>query len=119
MRLRLAGALLIMMLCAACGGESPAVQMVKAGKVAVCGDKNIEQMVGGVFKNAQWSEQTEKQKTFVVAKGTMPVSGKEITAALRFEVNGNDFSVEDLSYNEVPQNVATTGLLMIEMCAKK
>lgn len=102
--------------------ESPAIKMVKSGKLHQC-QKTVGQAANDFFGSPKWesgigSEGEAKGLTLVNLRGKMLLHGKEVNAAMQFIVNKDEgsFRVNALEINDVPQNLFMTAAVISKMC---
>ena len=112
------GAFAVLITLAGCG-DSAEVKMVKGGKLQMCPNATVEEMVDGFLGDPSWeSGKSNDGQEFVNVEGKMTFQEKEVTAKVQFFINKDrtSFQYNAFEMNDIPQNNFIASALLSKMC---
>ena len=94
------------------------VELVKSGVLQTCPNSSVEQMVSSFFANPKWEAgKSDEGLRYVNISGDMTVDGNPASAMLQFQVDKDKtFKFQALEIGGTPQNLLTSGALLVKMC---
>ena len=100
-------------------GNDENVKMVKNGKLSLCPNATVDQMVDSFMDSPSWESGETKDKEIIVnVSGGISFNDKPVKAVIQFKVDRKNetFGTNALEFNEVPQALAMAVGLLKKMC---
>lgn len=100
--------------------DSQEVKTVKNGVFKSYPNKTLEEAVKGFVGNPKWESIVAKDgNKYVNIKGNINYRDKTIKMLLQYKVDGNNFELQALEFNGIPQNLFIYSALMTKMLGEK
>jgi len=100
----------------ACGGESEAISMVKKGRLQLCQDCTVEEMINASVEKPKWKHTVGKNGVDYVSISGLFVVGRPIDGVWQFWVKNGTFGTQALELDKQPQNDFGVIELIKAMC---